>query len=167
MRMSSALRRESLADRLLDVAEFSHAHWFFGNVYEALVKIPTRVAASEASQGLPRTPFGAGSPGRYYVPIAPLNAPVALGALVAGWNRPDTRPSLIVAAASSAVGAAVTAYVLGFLNPKLFFSPQPLDEDQRRPLLAQWYRIHVVRLTASAVSLAAIHHARTIRLRSR
>ncbi|GGH97161.1 DUF1772 domain-containing protein [Arthrobacter liuii] len=165
--MTSVVRRETLADRLLDVAEFTHAHWFFGNVYEALVKIPHRVAASEASQELPRTPFGAGSPGRYYVPIAPLNAPAALGALVAGWNRPGTRASLIAAAASSAVGAAVTAYVLRFLNPKLFFSPQPLSEDQRRPLLAQWYRMHAVRLAASAVSLAAIHHARTIRLRSR
>ena len=109
MRRTSTLRREVLADRLLDVAEFTHAHWFFGNLYEALVKVPHRVAASEASQELPRTPFGAGSPGRYYVPIAPLNTPAAFGALLAGWNRPRTRASLVVAATSSAVGAAATA----------------------------------------------------------
>lgn len=71
-----------------------------------------------------------------------------------------------MAATSSTVGAAATAYVLRFLNPKLFFSPHPLNEDERRPLLRQWYRIHAVRLAASAVSLAAIHHARTIRLRN-
>jgi len=75
MRQASSDRRELLTDRLLGVAEFSHAHWFFGNLYEALVKIPDRLAASDASPGLPRTPLGAGSPGRYYAPIAPINAP--------------------------------------------------------------------------------------------
>lgn len=72
-----------------------------------------------------------------------------------------------MAAASSAAGAVATAYVLRSLNPKLFFGPQPLSEDQRRPLLERWYRIHAVRLTASALALAAIHHARTIRLNDR
>lgn len=166
MNDDSHLRRVVFADRLLDVAEFTHAHWFFGNLYEVLVKVPHRLASSEASSELPRSPFGAGSPGRYYAPIAPINAPAAIGALVAGWDRPSTRVPLIVAAASSATGAAATAYVLRFLNPKLFFSPLPPGEDQRRPLLQRWYRIHAVRLIASAVALAAIHHARTDRLRN-
>lgn len=109
--------------------------------------------------------MGAGSPGRYYAPIAPINTPAAVGALIAGWNHPASRASLLVAAASSATGAAVTAYFLRYLNPRLFFGAQPLSEDERRPLLARRYRIHGVRLAASAVALAAIHHARTIRLR--
>lgn len=159
--------RDVLAGRLLDVAEFTHAHWFFGNLYEVLVKVPDRVASAEPSRELPRSPFGAGSPGRYYVPLAPLNAPAAIGALTTGWGRPETRASLVVAATSSAAGAAATAYVLRFLNPKLFFSPHPLSEVERRPPLTRWYRVHAFRLTASAVALAAIHHARTIRLRTR
>lgn len=166
MRQTSQAARHLIADRLLDVAEFTHAHWFFGNVYEVLVKVPHRVAGAVASSELPRSPFGAGSPGRYYAPVAPLNAPAAIGALITGWNLPATRASLLVAAASSAAGAAATAYVLRSLNPKLFFSPHPLSEDVRRPLLRRWYRIHALRLTASAVALAAIHHARTIRLRN-
>src|SRR3954468_4755688 len=161
------IRREEFAGRLLDAAEFTHAHWFFGNLYELLVKVPHRVAASEQSRELPRSPFGAGSPGRYYAPVAPINLPAAVGALVAGWNRPRTRASLIVARASSATGAAATVYVLRFLNPKLFFGPRPLSEEERKPLLKQWYRIHAVRLVASAVALAALHHARTIRLSNR
>jgi len=148
--------------RLLDVAEFTHAHWFFGNLYEALVKVPARVAASNPSPELPRVPLGAGSPGRYYAPIAPLNAPAAIGSLVVGWDHPRSRPWLLAAAISSASGAAVTAYVLRSLNPRLFFSPQPLSEDQRRPLLKRWYRIHAVRLITSAAALAAIHRARLI-----
>lgn len=34
-----------------------------------------------------------------------------------------TKASLLLAAASSAAGVAARAYVLGFLNPKLFLSP--------------------------------------------
>lgn len=167
MEQISSGRRETIADRLLGIAEFSHAHWFFGNLYEALVKIPHRVAASEASPELPRSPFGAGSPGRYYAPIAPLNAPVAVAALVAGWKHSNSRGWLIVAALGSATGAAATAYLLRSINPRLFFSPHPLSEMRRKPLLTRWYRIHAIRLTASAIALVAIHRARTIRLTSR
>ncbi|MEZ2390474.1 hypothetical protein AB6813_13170 [bacterium RCC_150] len=158
--------RDVLTDRLLTFAEFTHAHWFFGNLYEALAKVPHRVAATEATMELSRTPFGAGSPGRYYVPLGPLNVPAAVGSLVAGWKREDSRPWLILAAASSAIGGAATAYVLRSLNPPLFFSPEPLSDEKRKPLLKKWYRVHGVRLAASAVALAAIHHARTIGLRS-
>lgn len=163
----SSGRRELIADRLLGIAEFSHAHWFFGNLYEVLVKIPHRVAASEASPELPRSPFGAGSPGRYYAPIAPISAPSAIAALVAGWKHYNSRGWLIVAVASSTTGAAATAYLLRFINPQLFFSPRPLSEMRRNPLLKRWYRIHAIRLAASAVALVAIHRARTIRLTNR
>lgn len=159
----SSERRGVLTDRLLGGAEFSHAHWFFGNLYEALVKIPHRVASAEESPELSRSPFGAGSPGRYYAPIAPLNVPLAAAALLTGWNRSGSRPWLILAAAASAVGGAATAYLLRSVNPDLFFSPQPLSEMRRKALLKRWYRVHAVRLAASAVALAAIDHARTAR----
>lgn len=167
MVQKSPARRDVLVDRLLDVAELSHAHWFFGNLYEAVVKIPHRVAAAGASRELPRSPFGAGSPGRYYAPIAPMNAPAAIAALAAGWKPANTRAWLIVAAASSTTGAVATAYLLRSINPELFFSPQPLSEMRRKPLLRRWYRIHALRLTASAVALAALHRARTLRLMDR
>jgi hypothetical protein len=160
MGKASSDRRDVVTDRLLGAAEFTHAHWFFGNLYEALVRIPDRVAASEASAELPRSPFGTGSPGRYYAPVAPLNVPLACAALVAGWNRPGSRPWLIVAAASSAVGGAATAYLLRSVNPKLFFSPQPLSAARRKPLLTKWYRVHAIRLAASAIALAAVDRAR-------
>lgn len=153
-----------IADRLLGIAEFSHAHWFFGNLYEALVKVPHRVAASEASPELPRSPFGAGSPGRYYAPIAPINAPAAIAALVVGWKHSNSRAWLIIAALGSTTGAAATAYLLRSVNPRLFFSPQPLSEMRRKPLLKRWYRIHAIRLAASAIALVGIHRARTLRL---
>ncbi len=166
MTLDPAQRRELITNRLLGIAEFSHAHWFFGNVYEALVKIPHRVAGSEENAELSRRPFGPGSPGRYYVPLAPANVPLAVAALLAGWNRAGIRPWLITAAVSSAAGGAATAYILGSLNPKLFFSPQPLGEEIRKPLLTRWYRVHVVRLVASGIALAAIDHARAVGLKT-
>ncbi|RKR30162.1 DUF1772 domain-containing protein [Arthrobacter oryzae] len=167
MGQNFASREGLLADRLLGIAEFGHAYWFFGNLYEVIVKIPHRVAAAEASRELPRSPFGAGSPGRYYAPMAPFIAPAAIAALAAGWNRIDSRPWLIAAAAGSTSGAAATVYLLRNINPKLFFSPQPLSEMRRKPLLQRWYRVHAFRLAASAVALAAIHQARIIRLKGR
>ncbi|MET3809588.1 hypothetical protein [Arthrobacter sp. UYEF3] len=159
--------RGVLADRLLGVAAFSHAHWFFGNLYEAVVKVPDRVAAAEATPDLPRSPFGPGSPGRYYVLIGPLNAPAAIAALLAGWNRSGGRAWLAVAAGSSTAGAAATVYLLRSVNPRLFFSPQPLSEMRRKPLLTKWYRVNALRLTASAVALVALHQARNAGPRQR
>jgi hypothetical protein len=85
---------------------------------------------------------------------------------VAGWKHTDSGPWLIVAAANSTTGAAATVYLLRNINPELFFGPRPLSEIRRKPLLQRWYRVHALRLTASAVALTAIHQARTIRLKN-
>lgn len=156
----NADRRGTLAELSLAVAEFTHAHWFFGNLYEAVVKVPHRVAASGNSPALQRAPLGAGSPGRYYAPMAPVTFPAAVVALAAGWNRPGSRPWLVTAAAASAAGGAATAYLLRAVNPPLFFGPHPLSEMRRAPLLARWYHVNGVRLAASAIALAAIDRAR-------
>lgn len=92
MKQTSHIPRDLFADRLLDIAEFTHAHWFFGNLYEVLVKVPPRVAGAEASSELPRTPFGAGSPGRYYAPVAPLNAPRPSARSSQGGTDPGPGP---------------------------------------------------------------------------
>lgn len=68
---------------------------------------------------------------------------------------------------SSNTGAAATVYLLRSVNPKLFFSPRPLSEMRRKPLLRRWYRVNALRLAASGVALAAVHQARVIRITSR
>lgn len=81
-------------------------------------------------------------------------------------NSPGLRLERVAPAATTRRSPR-SAPLLRSINPELFFSPQPLDETRRKPLLKRWYRIDTLRLTASAVALAAIHQARTIRLRSR
>ena len=71
---------------LLAFAVLGHAHWFFGNLYEAVVLIPQFAAAPE--QRLPISAGGVlvpGSPALYYVPRLPLTVPAALAALALGW----------------------------------------------------------------------------------
>lgn len=152
---------QRLAEASLAVAEFTHAHWFFGNLYEAVAKVPHRVAGSEDGPELRRAPLGTGSPGRYYAPLAPVTFPAVAFALAAGWDRPGSRPWLVTAAAASAVGSAATAYLLRSVNPPLFFGPHPLSGMRRKPLLAKWYRVNALRLAANAVALVAIDRART------
>jgi hypothetical protein len=47
------------------VARAGLAHWFFGNLYEAIVHVPERLTPDDAL-------FTAGSPVRYYLPVAPV-----------------------------------------------------------------------------------------------
>jgi hypothetical protein len=160
MDRAAIARRRRLADVSLGVAEFTHAHWFFGNLYEAVVKVPHRVAVSPDSPELRRSALGPGSTGRYYTPLAPATFPALALALAAGWNRPATRPWVATAAVASAAGMAATAYLLRSVNPQLFFGPRPLSDVRRKVLLARWYRVNAIRLAASAVALAATDRAR-------
>jgi hypothetical protein len=65
----------NLTVRLLDVAQLGYAQWLFGNIYEAVVKIPERLAAerrdSAAGPGS-QAILAPGSPLRYYAPVAPI-----------------------------------------------------------------------------------------------
>ena len=47
------------------IARFGQAHWFFGNLYEAVVDVPRLVG--DRAPGL----LTSGSPARYYIPAAP------------------------------------------------------------------------------------------------
>ena len=43
---------------VLTIAQVGYAHWFFGNLYEAVVRVPDRLAMEYD----PQPPFAAGSP---------------------------------------------------------------------------------------------------------
>ncbi|BBZ73215.1 hypothetical protein MPRS_43080 [Mycobacterium paraseoulense] len=67
------MRQLNRLSRLLGLAQLGHAHWLFGNIYEAVVKIPDRLAAeprpATREGGSPRSSLLApGSPLRYSLP---------------------------------------------------------------------------------------------------
>jgi hypothetical protein len=93
---------------LLTLAQLSYSHWFFGNLYEAIVKVPNRLAddyepSTQVDRRMPSI-VSAGSPVRYYLPMTPLAIGAPLVALAAGWNNSRSRPWLAATAVGTITG---------------------------------------------------------------
>ena len=146
--------RQWWVGRVLGVAEFAHAQWFFGNLYEAVVRVPDLLA----EQPVTTSPFGHGSPVRYYAAAVPGTFPAVLAAAVG--SRRD-RASLLAAAACSVAGAGITGYLVRTVNRRLFFGAETLTPEERDDLLRTWYRLNSVRLAAIAAAWLATHSARS------
>lgn len=150
--MRSTSRRR-VAGALLTVARVGQAQAFFGNVYEAVVKVPDVFARNRALAG--RSPFRVGSPTLYYVPAGPIALAASVGALLTG--RRDRR-WLAASTASSVAAGALTAYVVTQVNKPLL-----LDEEtpiEREKLLRRWYRLNAVRIALSGTAWYAAERAR-------
>jgi hypothetical protein len=136
----------------LTLAQLGYAHWFFGNLYEAVVKVPDRLSkekppGSDDSQQM--SLLGSGSPVRYFLPGVPVVMLAVLSAILAGWNRRRVRPGFVSLGLSTLLGFAVTGYLVRAVNFKLFFAAQPITQAQRQRLLRIWYRANIVRLLAT------------------
>ena len=156
---------------LLTIAQLGYAHWFFGNLYEAVVRVPDRLAKDDEPGAEDRRlafVLSAGSPVRYYLPGVPVVLGATLSALVAGWTSRNDRPWLGAAAVSALSGVVATAYLVRAVNLKLFVAGQALTPADRDRLLRVWYRVNVVRLltTASAWLIAARLASRLCSLRT-
>jgi hypothetical protein len=60
---------------LLTIAQLGYAHWFFGNLYEAVAKVPDRLVKDYELDGNDRrlaSVLSSGSPVRYYLPALPV-----------------------------------------------------------------------------------------------
>jgi hypothetical protein len=152
MRSSS---RRRVAGALLTVARIGQAQAFFGNVYEAVVKVPHTFAHNRSLAG--KSPLRPGSPTLYFVPAGPVTLVASVGALVAGGR--DRRPWLATSTAAGAVAGLLTAYVVTRVNNRLFFDAEaPADRDA---LLRRWYRLNGVRLSLLGVAWFAAERARS------
>jgi hypothetical protein len=103
--------RRRVTGTLLTIAQLGYAHWFFGNLYEAIVKVPDRLVSDQepGAAGTHVTALlGPGSPLRYYLPGAPVTFAATLAALATGWDTPNDRRWLMAAAAWSMAGGAIT-----------------------------------------------------------
>jgi hypothetical protein len=163
--------RTRLTARLLDLAELALAQWLFGNVYEAVVKVPERLAtppSDAAGVGADRTSIlGPGSPVRYYVPAAPVTAATLFGALIASRRTGTVTRWLTASAGCWIAGAALTAYLVVKVNLRLFFGAEAPPADERDTLLRRWHRVNVLRTAAVGGALVAAHRARLATERAR
>ncbi len=162
----SVARRRVLTARMLNIAELGYAHWLFGNIYEAVVKIPDRLAVEAADQMNghdnvgPTSVLGPGSPVRYYAPVLPATLASTAGAVTTGWGNRGARRWLSVAAVCSIVGAALTGYLVREVNMKVMFAATPLPAAERDARIRLWYRLNIVRIAAAAGALFAAHRAK-------
>ena len=145
---------------LLTIAQLGYAHWFFGNLYEAVVRDPDRLAKVNESGVDDRrlaSVLSPGSPVWYYVPGVPVVIGATLAAAVAGWTSRNDRPWLGAAAVGMRSGVVATVYLVRDVNVKLFVAGRPLTPADRDRLLRVWYRVNVLRLltTGSAWLIAA------------
>ena len=140
---------------LTTAAELGLAHWFFGNLYEEVVRMPARIAEQPSTGG----PFASGSPVRYYVPAAPVTLATTLACVVTGWRRRAGRPALAAAALLTATGAALTGHLVAAVNLRLLDGAgRPADPAERQRLVRHWHtvnRIRLVTVAAAAVALRA------------
>lgn len=165
----SSRRRRGMTAALLGLAQIGHAHWFFGNLYEATVKVPGHLASRNSSSSTERglSLFGPGSPTRYYVPAVPVTFPAAVAALISGWTSRNGRWWLVATAACSISGGVATTYLVRTVNMKLFFNAQPLATSEREALLRTWYRINAFRLVVGGGAWLSAQKARSSFAQSR
>ena len=148
---------------LMAAARAGHAHWLFGNLYEAVVRVPDRLAEAHDT-GRSRGPLGPASPLRYYAPVLPVTLGATAAAVIRGWHRSPDRPLLAVATCCTLAGTALTGHLVRTVNLRLFDAGSPLGQEERRRLLGRWYRVNRVRLVlvgASSVALEALSCSRT------
>jgi hypothetical protein len=167
MTSTKAARRARRTAALLDLAQLGHAQWFFGNVYEAVVKIPELLSDSaDATDRPPRSVLGPGSPVRYYLPAVPVALAGTLGAVINGLDSPSGARWLAISTGCFASGAALTGYLVRKVNLKLFFAAEPPPPAERDALLRTWYRLNMLRTAAAGGAVLANHCAKRASVKS-
>lgn len=101
-------------------------------------------ARSERPAGL----LAAGSPVRYFAPVAI----VALGptgiSLLEGWRSGADRRLITATATCVGSALALSAYLIRRVNVPLLAGNAPLSEADQHKLIARWHRGNAVRLIA-------------------
>lgn len=140
------------------MAELGQAHWLAGNVYEAMVDMPRLLADARPNRepGL----LAAGSPLRYYLPVAPVTLAATATSLVGSWRSGGDRRAIATAAVGTASAAALTGYLVRVVNVRLLGSGNPLSVTERDQLVRTWHRGNLARLLVLAVAAGALRRAR-------
>lgn len=148
-----------LVPALIDLARLGIASWWFGNIYESVVRVPERLAASVDDQGrasslVPsKSVLGVGSPVRYYAVTAPITSATLVTALSCARRTGDGHGWLRLTTGSWIVGVGLTAYLVRTVNLPVFFAAEPPPTAQRDALLRKWRHVNLLRIAAGAIAL--------------
>jgi hypothetical protein len=141
-----------VATRLLGVARVGQAAWFFGNLYEAVVRVPDHLTPSGGV-------LAPGSPVRYYALAGPAAVPTLLAAAATGWHTRPSRPWLALSAACTVAGTAATAYLVRKVNLPLLYGTDDVPDTERAALLRRWHRLNAARIGLVGIAWLAAGRA--------
>jgi hypothetical protein len=127
------------------VALFGQACWIFGNFYEAVVDVP-QLLDDARGQRPPRL-LGAGSPVRYYAPVAPVTLVTTAVTLTGRWREGCSKPMIAATAVATGSAVGLTGYLVRTVNLPLLYDG-PMTASERRRLIRTWHRTNAVRLVA-------------------
>ncbi len=145
----------SLGGVLLNLARVGQAQAFFGNVYEAVVKVPHTFAENRELAG--RAPFRRGNPTLYFVPAGPVTLAASVAALAVGEQD---RRWLGASTTATVAAGALTAYVVTKVNHPLLLNEKAPTAQEREVLLRRWYRLNAVRMALLGTAWLASERAR-------
>lgn len=140
-------QREQQLATVLRLARFGYFYWCFGNLYEAIVKVPERIANDP-----PESVLAVGSPLRYYLPAIPVVIATTFSAPSIGWRCREHRPLLGLATIFALTGLGITAYLVPTVNLKLFVAGSQVAQAERERLLRKWHRLNKLRVFATAAA---------------
>lgn len=162
------LRHPTHLRRLLTFALFTHAMWFFGNLYEGLVFIPNGLRASREVFAQFNAYFAVTKPYWYYVPLTHLGALALLAAAVGQRRAPrgEARVELRLASLASGLAIVLTVFIVVHYNTRLWLGDvRGLDDQALWSLTLQWGLWNLLRLVLVGVAGAGIFRAYTALLR--
>jgi phosphotransferase system glucose/maltose/N-acetylglucosamine-specific IIC component len=139
-------------------ASLGLAHWFFGNLYEALVIAPNWTVDSPAQLQRLNEFFVHTSPTLFFVPMVPLAT--LLVWLVAFLNR-DRRLGATYARASlyAALAMALNVLIVTTLITKLFGADYQAHASQLQSYAARWNLLNLGRMGLVATAATYLFNA--------
>ncbi len=143
--------------RMLRMTQAGHLHGLAGDLYEAVTRLPDRLAALPPEQR-PRGPLGTGSPARWHLPAVPFTTPATVVAVVIGWREPADRPALVTTLVCSATATALTAHLVRTVNLPLLLGDRPVPSPaEREAILRCWHALNHARNIALGGAVLAAH----------
>ena len=122
-------------------AQLGQAAWLIGNLYEGLVGMLQLLADARPARfpGL----LTAGSPARYYLPVAPLALGAHGVALLQRWRTGGDRRLIAAAGTSLTSALTLSGYPIQTVNRPLLSGTGPLSEADRHRLVSTWQKRRV------------------------
>jgi len=133
------------------LAVLGMAHWFFGNLYEAVVLSPNWVHDSPAQFARLNAFFTHTGPTLYFVPLTQL-ATVLVWVL---WWRnrvDDVRAHYRRAGLASLALIALTAAIVGLVLPRMLGPDALADPAGLNPAAWTWNVLNIARMTLTATT---------------